>query len=113
RYRPLGKTRAQHGLLALPVLRSVGLENGYSFTVSSSGGEGWQTKVSSVPAEATGSLQKGDVLLSESQTNMTLNTSESLDGMLAALVSDSQPEAKLTVLRNGAEVAATMQLAQE
>ncbi|WP_209597297.1 serine/threonine-protein kinase [Ruegeria sp. HKCCSP351] len=113
RYRPLGKTRAQNGLLALPALRSIGLENGYSFTVSGSGSDGWQTEVSSVPAEPTGQLRKGDVLLSESQTDMTLNGPEGLDDMLAALVSDSQPEAKLTVLRNGAEVAAIMQLAQE
>ncbi|NOD76845.1 MULTISPECIES: serine/threonine-protein kinase [unclassified Ruegeria] len=113
RYRPLGQTRAQNGLLALPVVRSVGLENGYTFTVSSSDDEGWKTVVESVPSDAAGGLQRGDVLLSESQSRMNLDGSESLDAMLVELVAEGQPEANLTVLRNGAEAAATMQLAQE
>ncbi|WP_425079621.1 protein kinase domain-containing protein [Ruegeria denitrificans] len=113
RYRPLGQTRAQNGLLALPAIRSVGLENGYTFTVSADGDAGWQTRVNAVPAEAAGNLQKGDVLLNESLSGITFDGSESLDEMLAALVSSEQSEAKLTVLRNGAETAATMQLVQE
>ncbi|WP_171177013.1 serine/threonine-protein kinase [Ruegeria sp. HKCCA4633] len=113
RYRPIGQTRAQNGLLALPVERSVGLKNGFTFTVSSSGSEGWQTKVDATPFSDAGGLQRGDVLLSESQSGIALGGSESLDAMLAELVSEGRPEAKLTVLRNGAEAAATMQLAQE
>ena len=113
RYRPIGQTRAQNGLLALPVVRSVGLENGISFTVSSSGDEGWQTKVDTTLSNAAGGLLSGDVLLSESQSGITLDGSESLDAMLAELVSEGRSEANLTVLRNGAEAAATMQLAQE
>lgn len=113
RYRPLGQTRAQNGLLALPAMRSVGLENGYSFTVSADGNGGWQTRVKAVPADVAGSLQKDDILLNESQSGTTFDGSESLDEMLAALVSNEQPDANLTVLRNGAETAAVMQLAQE
>ncbi|NOD85049.1 serine/threonine-protein kinase [Ruegeria sp. HKCCD6119] len=113
RYRPLGQTRAQNGLLALPAIRSVGLENGYTFTVSADGNSGWQTTVNAVPADAAVSLQKDDVLLNESHSGITFDGSESLDEMLAALVSSEQPEANLTVLRNGAETAAIMQLAQE
>ncbi|WP_299898129.1 serine/threonine protein kinase [uncultured Ruegeria sp.] len=113
RYRPLGQTRAQNGLLALPAMRSVGLENGYSFTVSADGNGGWQTRVKAVPADVAGSLQKDDILLNESQSGTTFDGSESLDEMLAALVSNEQTDANLTVLRNGAETAAVMQLAQE
>ncbi|NOD98096.1 protein kinase [Ruegeria sp. HKCCD6228] len=113
RYRPLGQTRAQNGLLALPAIRSVGLENGYTFTVNAEGNSGWQTTVNAVPADAAGSLQKDDVLLNESHSGITFDGSESLDEMLAALISSEQPEANLTVLRNGAETAAIMQLAQE
>ncbi|WP_299638061.1 serine/threonine protein kinase [uncultured Ruegeria sp.] len=113
RYRPLGQTRAQNGLLALPAMRSVGLENGYSFTVSADGNGGWQTRVKAVPADVAGSLQKDDILLNESQSGTTFDGSVSLDEMLAALVSNEQTDANLTVLRNGAETAAVMQLAQE
>ncbi len=113
RYRSLGETRAQNGLLALPAFRSFGLLNGYSFDVAHAGEAGWQTVVASVPEEVAGSLQRGDVLLRETQTGVSINEPESLDGILAQLVSDNQPEARLSILRNGAESTAVMQLTQE
>ncbi|WP_170785948.1 serine/threonine protein kinase [Ruegeria lacuscaerulensis] len=113
RYRPLGQTRAQNGLLALPTMRMVGLDNGYGFTVRNSGGTGWQTVVKSVPAATAGSLQAGDILISEAQTGLAIDGPESLDSMLADLVSEGQAEAQLNVLRNGTEADATMQLTQE
>ena len=113
RYRSLGETRAQNGLLALPAIRSVGLENGYAFTVRNAGDAGWQTVVSAVPSENSGTLRPGDVLLSEAQTGTVLDGSESLDAILADLVSKNQPQARLTVSRNGAETAADMQLVEE
>ncbi len=113
RYRPLGKTRAQNGLLALPAHRMFGLQNGYTFDVRHAGAAGWQTVVASVPQEASGDLQRGDILLSEAQTGAAVDQPESLDGILTQLVSENQPEARLNVLRNGAEQAAVMRLAQE
>ncbi len=113
RYRSLGETRAQNGLLALPAFRSFGLLNGYSFDVAHAGEAGWQTVVASVPEEVAGSLQRGDVLLRETQTGVSINEPESLDGILAQLVSDNQPEARLSILRNGAESTSVMQLTQE
>lgn len=113
RYRPLGKTRAQNGLLALPAIRSVGLENGYSFTIRGTGDTGWQTVVTDVPAKNAGDLRQGDILLSEAQTGAAIDGPESLDAVLADLVSKNNPEAHLTVSRNGAETSAVMQLAQE
>ena len=113
RYRSLGETRAQNGLLALPAFRSFGLLNGYSFDVAHAGEAGWQTVVASVPEEVAGSLQRGDVLLRETQIGVSINEPESLDGILAQLVSDNQPEARLSILRNGAESTAVMQLTQE
>lgn len=113
RYRPLGKTRAQNGLLALPVMRALGLENGYSFTVQNSDNSGWQTVVSAVPATDGGSLQAGDVLLTENKTGTEFSDPETLDAVLSTLVSESKPEASFTVLRNGAETAAVMRLTKE
>ena len=113
RYRLRGETRVQNGLMALPAIRALGLQNGYEFTVRSDGADGWQTVVSNVPSDAAGDLSDGDVLLSEAQTATNLNTAESLDETLAALVSENKPIARFTVLRGGVETAATMQLAQE
>lgn len=113
RYRPLGKTLAVNGLLALPAFRMVGLENGYGFTVRNEDGQSWTTVVTAVPADAAGSLQRGDVLVSEAQTGAAIDGQESLDAMLDALVAEKQSQARLTVQRNGAQTDAVMQLTQE
>ena len=113
RYRPLGETRAQNGLLALPVVRVIGLENGYEFSVRSNNNAGWATTVSSVPDQTTGGLQVGDILQSETETRTTIDGSESLDAALQALVSDDQGQARFSVLRNGSETPAVMPLAQK
>ncbi len=113
RYRPLGETRAKNGLLALPAMRMVGLKNGYGFTIRNSKGEGWTTVAETVPSTSSGSLRAGDILLSETQTGIRLDGPETLDAVMEALVSENHPQARLTVLRNGAEADAIMQLAQE
>ncbi len=113
RYRPLGETRAQNGLLALPAFRTIGLENGYGFSVNGNGAGGWQTVVTEVPEGASGSLQTGDVLVSEAETGLAFEGPESLDAVLAQLVSGEQPQAQFAVSRNGADANATMPLAQE
>ncbi len=113
RYRSLGETRAQNGLLALPAHRSFGLLNGYTFDVHHAGEAGWQTVVAAVPEGSAGDLQQGDVLLRENETGASLNEPESLDNILAQLVSENQAEARLNILRNGTENTAVMQLAQE
>ncbi|WP_170326529.1 serine/threonine-protein kinase [Ruegeria arenilitoris] len=113
RYRPLGKTLAVNGLLALPAFRAIGLENGYGFTVRNEDGQSWTTVVTTVPADATGDLQRGDVLVSEAQTGLAIDGQVSLDAMLDGLVAEKQSRARLTVLRDGAQTDAVMQLAQE
>ncbi len=112
RYRPLGKTRAQNGLLALPAHRKLGLENGFAFDIRHNG-DGWQTVVTSAPAGKAGGLRQGDVLRNETHTGLAIDGPESLDAVLADLVSENQPQARLTVLRNGADTSATMPLARE
>jgi type II secretory pathway component PulC len=91
----------------------VGLENGYGLTIRNSDGQGWSTIVKTVPTDTAGGLREGDVLVSEAQTGNVLDGPESLDAMLTALVAENQPQARLTVLRNGAQTDAVMQLAQE
>ncbi|SDX01602.1 serine/threonine protein kinase [Ruegeria halocynthiae] len=113
RYRTLGQTRAQNGLLALPAHRSFGLQNGYTFDVHHTGEAGWQTVVATIPQETAGGLQQGDVLLREVQSGVAISEPESLDDILAGLVSENNPEARLSVLRNGTEITAIMQLTQE
>ncbi|EEX11569.1 serine/threonine protein kinase [Ruegeria lacuscaerulensis ITI-1157] len=112
RYRSLGQTRPENGLLALPAIRKFGLANGFTFSSRHTGDAGWQTTVTAVP-ETAGTLQTGDVLLRETHTGTELTDADSLDKALSALVAESRTEARLTVLRNGAETTAVMLLAQE
>ncbi len=113
RYRPLGVTRAQNGLLALPAHRMVGLENGMTFDIRNADGTGWQTVVASVPEGSASGVQPGDILVSENATSTMIDGPESLDAVLEGLVSQNTPEAQLTILRNGSETTAKLQLAQE
>ncbi|KIC45738.1 serine/threonine protein kinase [Ruegeria sp. ANG-S4] len=113
RYRTLGETRAQNGLLALPAHRMVGLENGLTFDIHNENEAGWQTVVATVPQDSPGGLRPGDVLVREVKSGVAIDAPESLDAALSGLVADGQPEAKLSVLRNGAETDVIMQLAQE
>ncbi|WP_170479754.1 serine/threonine protein kinase [Ruegeria arenilitoris] len=113
RYRALGKTRAQNAVLALPAYRSLGLENGLTFSIRHVDGYGWQTSVQTVPNDSESDLRRGDVLLREGEESVAFDGPESLDVILENLVAESRPTAELTVLRNGSETAATMRLAQE
>lgn len=113
RYRALGQTRPENGLLALPALHVFGLENGVTFETRHTGDGGWQTVVASVPQENPGDLQRGDIVISETQTGTSMDAPESFEAALAQLVTDNQPQAQLSVLRDGAETAAIMQLTQE
>ncbi|TMV05586.1 serine/threonine protein kinase [Ruegeria sediminis] len=113
RYRPMGETRVVNGLMALPAVRVFGLANGFDFTARSDGDGGWNTQVTRVGAKAAGSLRQGDVLVSESVTGQPIDGTDSLDKILETLVADGQPEARLTVRRNGSAVEATMRLAEE
>ncbi len=113
RYRPFGEKRAQNGLLALPAVRMFGLQNGTSFAARNMGEAGWQIIVDQAGNEGPEVLKRGDVLLIETSTETPIEGPESLDEVLTKLGSEGKSEAHLTVLRNGAKIAAVMQLAQE
>ncbi|WP_170341638.1 serine/threonine-protein kinase [Ruegeria arenilitoris] len=113
RYRPIGQTRAQNGLLALPAIREFGLANGYSFEARGADLPEWQTVVAGAPAATAGGLQTGDILVRETVSGTEVIAADSLDTALNALVSENKPEARLVVLRNGAETTAVMPLARE
>lgn len=113
RYRPIGQTRAQNGLLALPAIREFGLANGYSFEARGADLPEWQTVVAGAPAATAGGLQTGDTLVRETVSGTEMIAADSLDTALNALVSENKPEARLVVLRNGSETTAVMPLAQE
>lgn len=111
RYRANGSTRPLNGLLALPAIRFFGLENGITLTANNADNGNWAVRVTRLPDGFAGDLRVGDILLSESTTGQQINAIQSLDRILETLVADGVSQARLTALRNGAEVQVTMQLA--
>ncbi|WP_282181879.1 protein kinase domain-containing protein [Aliiroseovarius marinus] len=111
RYRANGSTRPLNGLLALPAIRFFGLENGITLTANNADNGNWAVRVTRLPDGFAGDLRVGDILLSENTTGHQINAIQSLDRILETLVADGVSQARLTALRNGAEVQVTMQLA--
>lgn len=111
RYRPTGSSRPLNGLLALPAVRMFGLANGVALSARAADNGDWTVRVSRLPSEYAGDLRVGDVLVSETTTSQLINEAESFDRILETLVAEGVSQARLTVLRNGNEVQATMQLA--
>lgn len=111
RYRANSNARPLNGLLALPAIRFFGLENGVTLTAHNADNGNWAVHVTRLPADYADGLRVGDILLSEDTTGQQINAIESLDRALETLVADGVSQARLTVLRNGAEAQVTMQLA--
>ncbi|NDW54164.1 protein kinase [Aliiroseovarius sp. PrR006] len=111
RYRANSNARPLNGLLALPAIRFFGLENGVTLTAHNADNGNWAVSVTRLPADYKDGLRVGDILLSENTTGQQINAIESLDRILETLVADGVSQARLTALRNGAEVQVTMQLA--
>ncbi|WP_298905621.1 serine/threonine-protein kinase [uncultured Aliiroseovarius sp.] len=111
RYRKHGSALPVNGLLALPAIRFFGLENGVTLTSNTADNGNWTVRVTRLPEGFAGDLRVGDILLSEDTTGQQINAIQSLDRILETLVADGVSQARLTALRNGAEVQVTMQLA--
>ncbi|SPF79225.1 Serine/threonine-protein kinase PknB [Aliiroseovarius pelagivivens] len=111
RYRPNSSARPLNGLLALPAVRTFGLENGVSLTASNADNGNWAVRVTRVPADYAEGLRPGDILLTETTTGQSIGAPEDLDRILETLVADGVSQARLTALREGGEVQVTMQLA--
>lgn len=99
RYRGKGQTRVSNGLLALPAVHVIGLENGVTFAVSSDGKGGWSTRVSELAAGHGTTLRVDDVIVQEQTTGVEFNGQESLKSTLEQLVELGNPEAEFTIMR--------------
>ena len=109
RYKADADARFERGLLAVPVIRQVGLANGVILEVQT-GENGWHTRVVSVPNETSTMLRSGDILVAERKTGVQLNSPEAMDQALSALVAEGTATADFRVERDGGIAMAELDL---
>lgn len=112
RYRAPGNARFLNGELALPVMQLIGLANGV--TLTESGSQNWQLKVTNTGNSGADGLRVGDILVREETTGASLMQRGALTAVLSSLTERGDVnEARFVVNRNGAQVRARMPLATE
>lgn len=109
RFKADAAARFERGLLAVPVVRQIGLANGVILDVQA-GAEGWETHVISVPEGSKTMLRAGDILVAERESGIRLDSPEALDQALSALVDSNTPTASFRVERNGGMAVAELDL---
>jgi len=111
RYKQPGNNRFMSGSIALPVIQIVGLKNG--MVVSEAAARSWQVEVTRESGVPGDQLRKGDIILREENTGVSLRQRGAFTSVLGTLSEGAVTEARFVVNRNGAEVFAQMPLALE
>lgn len=91
--------------LTLPLAQVIELENGLQFTVNPLSTGRFVSSVTQVPAGMATDLQVGDVLLSESVTDLEFVTRDGLVALFQTLTEQNESTARLTIARDGALMA--------
>ncbi|PPB80564.1 serine/threonine protein kinase [Albidovulum inexpectatum] len=111
RYKDPDTLRFDLALLAVPVIRRIGLADGTVLVAAMRDGV-WQTRVAETGANADGVLQPGDIIRRETQTGAVFETAEAAEIAMAALVEMGAEAARLEVLRDGETLVAELPLAR-
>ena len=110
RYRDPSSGILDRGLLAVPVVRAIGLADGTVIEAQMMD-ENWVLTVTA-PGDYENGLQVGDVLKSEVDTGAALTSPEALSETLATLVAGQAEVANLMILRGGERQAIEWPLAR-
>ncbi len=111
RYQPDGGT-IDRGLLAVPVIREIGLADGTQLTARIIDRE-WNITVTAFGDNTETSLRLGDQLLQEIQTGIDFASHEDIDRALNTLAAQGTSTAEFTVNRGGTEIKASYELVKE
>lgn len=112
RYKTAGMNSFDHGLLAVPAVRRIGLVDGTMLEAGMEDGA-WQIAVVSVGTKIERGLEPGDVLLREAVSGVEIKGVDELETALNDLVSKSIGTAQFEILRDGAPLVAEMRLARQ
>ncbi|MEM9972050.1 MAG: hypothetical protein AAF762_13270, partial [Pseudomonadota bacterium] len=110
RYRDPVEGRIDRGLLAVPVVRTIGLVDGTQLEARVENLVGVVRVASPGP---NADLREGDIIARELSTGTEISSHEDVDTFFNRLVAANAEEARLQVLRNGARLEVTLPLARE
>lgn len=112
RYKTATMSSFDHGLLAVPVVRRIGLVDGTMLETRMMDG-GWQMSVASAGTPGARGLKPGDVLTREVVSGVEIAGVDSLEEALNDLVSKSIGTAQFEVLRDDVAMVAEMALSRQ
>ncbi|MGB7269552.1 MAG: serine/threonine-protein kinase [Albidovulum sp.] len=111
RYKDAASGRFDRALLAVPVVRKLGLADGTLLEVQMIDGN-WATTVTEVPADTNSGLKVGDILESETTTAQTVNTPDAIELVMSDLVRQTAEVAAFQIMRDGTQVTLDVPLAR-
>ena len=112
RVRPTKDGPLETHKLVVPVARSVELKNGFRFATTHVS-SGWETRVARIPSGADTTLNVGDVIISEAQTNTVMQNADDMEVAMSKLGDNSAQSAYFTITRKGKLDSATLSLISE
>ncbi|MGB5870293.1 MAG: serine/threonine-protein kinase [Albidovulum sp.] len=111
RYKDAASGRFDRALLAVPVVRKLGLADGTLLEVRMIDGN-WATTVTEVPTDTDSGLKVGDILESEITTAQTVNTPDAIELVMSDLVRQTAEVAAFQIMRDGTQVTLDVPLAR-
>lgn len=112
RFKNATTQRFERGLIAVPVVRRMGLADG-TLIEARMDGETWVSTVTEVNAAAEDGLVAGDILVAETTTGKTIDTADALEAVMAELVASNADTATYDVLRDGTATTVEVFLARQ
>ncbi|MDI3336706.1 serine/threonine-protein kinase [Defluviimonas aestuarii] len=104
--------RFERGLIAVPVVRRMGLADGTLLDMRMID-DAWTATITETPQSREGGLQVGDVLVSEATTGQAIDSVDALGSIMAELVKSDAAMAKFEVLRGGNSATAEVYLTRQ
>ncbi|MCV2874342.1 serine/threonine protein kinase [Defluviimonas sp. WL0050] len=104
--------RFERGLIAVPVVRRMGLADGTLLDMQMID-DVWTATITEIPTAREGGLQVGDVLVSEATTGQSIDSVDALGSVMAELVKSDAAMAKFEVLRGGNSTTAEVYLTRQ
>ncbi|PWE31388.1 hypothetical protein DDZ14_12800 [Maritimibacter sp. 55A14] len=112
RYKNAENNRFERALLAIPVVRRFGLADGSEIEARFVD-DAWRLTVAQVGRQPEDGLQVGDVLVADVTTGRAFDTLDGVSAVLQRLVAEDSTSTGFRVLRDGAEMQVSYELARQ
>lgn len=112
RYKNVQNQRFERGLMAVPVVRRLGLADGTLLEAGMVDGK-WATTVTEVVGNADEGLKVGDILVREVTSGAAFEASDAVETAMIGLTENGAETAVFDILRDGSEMTVEVALARQ